>query len=576
VTINPETFFEEMKRYVGFTDHDALLLLQAAPPMQRHLRGMSERFYTQILQHPDAMKVFTGGEAQIERLKNTLQVWARQLFSGKYDEDYAHERYKIGVRHVMIGLPQRYMIAAMGVVRNYLHEAMTAELRENVEVLHPTRLALDRILNLDLNLMCESYHQESIRVLSGLNRQLEQANLELAGLSRVKTEFLATTSHELRTPLNSILGFTRLILDGLCENRDEERQLLQDVYGSAEHLLNIVNDILDVAKIEAGKLRISREPVDLKEILRDAKQVVAVQANAKHLTLVDETENVDLPAVYGDRARVRQVLINLMGNAVKFTDKGWITLKAQSFPERGFVKVEVQDTGVGIPPEKQRLLFEKFRQVDSSYTRQQGGSGLGLSISRKLLEMMGGRIKLWSAGAGCGTTVSFSLPVHHSVNELAHVRGKDELVAAGDETGERVLVVDNDAEFRRYLKTLLTRHGYYVLGTATADDALDAVKRFRPRVLIVDLALPQNPGAELADGIDVISQVQTLTLMREVVCLMITGYDTEEVHDRLARLQATPEVLQKPIDGEKLVKRLERLLNKIAVPSQKGASSPKM
>jgi signal transduction histidine kinase/DNA-binding NarL/FixJ family response regulator len=575
VTRKPETFFEEMKRYVGFSDEDARLLQSLGSRLEPYLPAMSERFYDQITQHPEAGKVFTGGQEQIARLKRTLQGWARRLFLGPFDEDYAAERYRIGVRHVLIGLPQRYMISAMGVVRIHLQECLGEILRPEPARLEATRLALDKILNLDLNMMCESYFQESIRHLRELNRKLERANFELAELSQVKTEFLATTSHELRTPLNSILGFTRLILDGLCENREEERELLRDVLSSAEHLLSIVNDLLDVAKIEAGKLRLVPEPVDLKSVVLEAKAVVSVQVAAKHLMIVDETESSPLSLVTADRARVKQVLINLMSNAVKFTDKGWITLRGRSSPERGFVELELQDTGIGIPPGKQRHLFEKFRQVDSSFTRRQGGSGLGLAICRSLVEMMGGRIKLWSAGVGCGTTVGFSLPVWREADDAVHVAGKEALAAVGDESGVRVLIVDNDPEFRRYLKTLLTKHHYYVLSAATADDALDAARRFRPQVLVVDLALPQRPGAELGDGADLVAQLQTGALVREIYCFMATGYDPAEVRERLALLQVTPEIWQKPVEGEKLLARLAQALRRSAPTSstEAGASA---
>jgi signal transduction histidine kinase/ActR/RegA family two-component response regulator len=573
VTRKPETFFEEMKRYVGFRQEDARLLEAVGTRMDPYLAEMSERFYDQITEHPEAGKVFTGGQEQIARLKRTLQVWAKRLFRGPFDEDYAAERYKIGVRHVLIGLPQRYMISAMGVVRTHLQESLGKIFPSDPTQLEITRLSLDKILNIDLNMMCESYFQESIRHLRDLNRRLERANLELAELSHVKTEFLATTSHELRTPLNSILGFTRLILDGLCDSSDEERELLRDVYSSAEHLLSIVNDLLDVAKIEAGKLRLARDTVDLKAVIQEAKAVVSLQAAAKHLTLVDETEASSLPPVMADLARAKQVLINVLSNSIKFTDKGWITVRGRSFPERGFVELEVQDTGIGIAPAKQAHLFEKFRQLDSSFTRQQGGSGLGLSICRSLVEMMGGRIRVWSAGMGCGTTVTFSLPVQRDREDAVHVKGKEALAAAGDESGVRVLMVDNDPEFRHYFKTLLTRHGYYVLTAATADDALDAACRFRPQVVIVDLALPQRPGAELGDGADLVAQLQTGTLIREIYCFMVTGYEPADVRERLSLLQVTPEIWQKPLDGDKFLKRLDDVLtgSKRSVPEDSSA-----
>jgi signal transduction histidine kinase len=558
VTRKPETFFEEMRQYVDFDDEDARLLQAVGERISPHLVGMSERFYDQIPRHPEAAKVFTGGQEQIDRLKRTLQVWAKRLFCGPYDEDYAAERYKIGVRHVLIGLPQRYMISAMGVVRNYLQERLGEVVAPGQ--LGPTRLALDKILNIDLNMMCESYFQESIRYLRELNRRLERANFELAELSHVKTEFLGTTSHELRTPLNSILGFTRLILDGVCDSRDEERELLRDVYSSAEHLLSIVNDLLDVAKIEAGKLRLAPDVVDLKRVIDEAKAVVNVQAVTKHLTLIDETEASPLPLVVADPARAKQILINVLSNAVKFTEQGWITVRGRALFDRGFVELEVQDTGIGIVPSKQQHLFEKFRQLDSTLTRQQGGSGLGLSICRSLVEMMGGRIKVWSAGLGCGTTVTFSLPLHREEEDSVHVRGKEALAAAGDENGARVLVVDNDADFRRFLKTLLTKHGYYVLTAATADDALDGARRFHPRVVIVDLALPQRPGAELGDGADLVAHLQLGSLLREIYYFVVTGYEPADVRDRLALLRITPEIWQKPLDAGQFLPRLEAVL----------------
>jgi len=199
VTRKPESFFEEMKRYVGFSDEDARLLQAVGARMDPYLAGMSERFYDQITHHPEAGKVFTGGQEQIDRLKRTLQVWAKRLFRGPFDEDYAAERYKIGVRHVLIGPPQRYMISAMGVVRTHLQKSLGEVYPSEPAQLEITQLALDKILNVDLNMMCESYFQESIRHLRELNRRLERANFELAELSHVKTEFLATTSHELRT-----------------------------------------------------------------------------------------------------------------------------------------------------------------------------------------------------------------------------------------------------------------------------------------------------------------------------------------------------------------------------------------
>ena len=422
-----------MKRYLGFSDADVALLRQLGPRMEKYLPGLAERFYAQIPQHPRAFRVFTGGEAQIARLKQTLQHWARGLFTGVYDQAYADDRFQIGYHHVRAGLEQKYMISAMGIVRSHLFECLLLESPASDERLRYAR-SVGKILDLDLNLMCESYIHATMENLRALNEQLERANRELAEASRIKDEFLAHTSHELRTPLNSILGFTKLILDGLCKDPREEQELLRDVFASAQHLLGIVNDILDVARIKAGQMKLHLEDVNPRFVLDSTLPLVAVQAAAKGLELQDHTVRSALPLVRADEVRLRQVLLNLLSNAVKFTPHGSVALRAdvveaehatrspqsssaspgQPLSTRsgqGFLRFEVEDTGVGIPPEKRKSVFEKFVQVDNSQTRRYGGSGLGLTIARRLVEMMGGEIGLAGGSRGRGTLVWFTLPL---------------------------------------------------------------------------------------------------------------------------------------------------------------------
>ena len=405
-----ESFIQEMRRYLHLEAEDCGLLRQMGPRMKKYFPEMAERFYAQIPHHPNAFRVFSGGHAQIDRLKQTLQMWATGLFSGVYDEAYAEERYQIGYRHVRIGLDQKYVISAMGIVRTYFSECLLLEFPAGDERLHKAR-SLGKILDLDLNLMCESYMHATMQNLRALNAQLEYANQELARTGQAKDEFLAHTSHELRTPLNSILGFTKLILDGLCKDRDEEAELLRDVYSSAQHLLGIVNDILDIGRIEAGKMSLHVEDVNLHHLIDSTLPLVAVQAAGKGLHLRDETASARLPLVRGDEVRVRQVLLNLLSNAVKFTSAGSIRVRTDLASHPGFVRVVVEDTGIGIPAEKREAVFQKFVQVDSTQARRHGGSGLGLSISRRLVEMMGGQIGLDTAANGQGTLVWFTLPL---------------------------------------------------------------------------------------------------------------------------------------------------------------------
>jgi signal transduction histidine kinase len=411
-----ESFIQEMKRYIGLGNEDALLLRELGPRMEKFLPEMAERFYSEIPFHPNAFRVFTGGEAQIARLKQTLQAWGRGIFAGVYDEAYAEERSRIGQRHVRIGLEQKYMISAMGVVREFWIETLETEFPASDLRLHYAR-ALGKILDLDLNLMCESYFHATMENLQIVNRQLEQATVELAEASRVKDEFLAQVSHELRTPLNSILGFTKLILDGLCRNQEEEQELLRDVYSSGQHLLSIVNDLLDISRFEAGKVALHFEDVNPRHVLDSTLPLAAVQAAAKNLSLRDETLDWTMPLVRADEVRFRQVLLNLLSNAVKFTPHGAITVRARREDSRPILRFEIEDTGLGIRLSERASVFQKFVRGDSGKARLQDGAGLGLAIARRLVEMMEGEIGIESGAGGAGTRVWFTLPLAAPVSK---------------------------------------------------------------------------------------------------------------------------------------------------------------
>ncbi|MBO9998456.1 MAG: GAF domain-containing protein [Cyanobacteria bacterium SID2] len=254
-----------------------------------------------------------------------------------------------------------------------------------------------------------------------LYRELEIARQQAEEVSRLKSDFLANTSHELRTPLNGMMGFLKLILDGMADDPEEQLEFIREAYRSAVHLLNIINDILDIAKIEAGKMQLDLEPVNLEELLNHLKDFVQSQVKAKQLYFqVQMPDTEDRIIVYGNYQRLLQVFLNLVGNAIKFTHEGGITIttdiidRTVTIDDRtlpGMVKVQVADTGIGVSLEKQDKLFQTFSQVDGSRTRQYGGTGLGLVISQKLVEAMGGEVHFYSMGEGLGSTVTFTVPL---------------------------------------------------------------------------------------------------------------------------------------------------------------------
>ncbi|MFZ9738018.1 MAG: ATP-binding protein [Prochlorotrichaceae cyanobacterium] len=266
----------------------------------------------------------------------------------------------------------------------------------------------DELQSANLNLMRKHYELEEAR------EQAEEA-------SRLKSDFLANTSHELRTPLNGIIGFLKLLIDGMADTPEEGQEFLEEAHRSALLLLSIINDILDIAKLEANRLELELHPINLREVFEDTKRKTLPQAQQKSLNL-----DVVLPVtehdviVYSDYQRLLQILLNLVGNAIKFTEEGGVTLKAKVKRQRisvqeqalpGYVQVSVEDTGIGVPLEKQSRLFQAFSQVDSGRTRKYGGTGLGLVISQKLVEAMYGSIQFFSLGEGLGSTVTITLPL---------------------------------------------------------------------------------------------------------------------------------------------------------------------
>jgi len=238
--------------------------------------------------------------------------------------------------------------------------------------------------------------------------ELRVNNLQLERANRLKSEFLASVSHELRTPMNAIIGYTKLMLDGLDgELTAQQRTDLFRVAQAADNLLGLINGLLDLAKIEAGKMELSVEEVDINEVTDEALELVRPHADEKGLQ-VRSLIAQNLPNVWADRARVRQVLANLLANAVKFTERGGVSVAATA--AEGWVTISVADTGVGITPEAQAYVFDEFRQADSSTTRRYGGTGLGLAISKRLVTLHGGRIWVDSE-VGRGSTFHFTLPI---------------------------------------------------------------------------------------------------------------------------------------------------------------------
>lgn len=336
------------------------------------------------------------------------------------------------------------------------------------------------------------------------NAQLVQANQQLEEASRLKSQFLANMSHELRTPLNSIIGFTNLVLtDDVTPPTGEQKEGLEIVLRNARNLLSLINDILDLSKIEAGRITVSAEEFDVSSVIEDAISTVAPLVGGKPVQLLYETDP-GLPRFNSDFVRIKQIILNLLSNAAKFTETGHIKVIAKPL-EGNLASLAVEDTGPGVPDSYLEVIFEEFRQIDGSNTRKHGGTGLGLAISRKLARMLGGDITVESE-LGKGSTFTLTLPAVYIPSDRPKTVERADVPptsVSGSDPNNLVVCVDDDPEVLMLLKNHLEAEGFEFVGVTDSTDAIETIREQRPVLVTLDIMMPDKDGWQILQELKV-------------------------------------------------------------------------
>jgi PAS domain S-box-containing protein len=491
--------------------------------------------------------------ASLDRVRKTYapDTMGIQKYDIRGPDGVVEERYWSPMNSPVLGIDRR--------IEYFVHRVMdvTEFVRQKSHLPSGNSGPLTLVEQMEAEIFHNSAQLEQAnRQLQDTNAQLQQAKLDAESANRAKSTFLSTMSHEIRTPMNAILGYAQLMLRD-PELGAEAKANLKIIGQSGEHLLTLINDVLDMSKIEAGRTELNPVTFNLPRLLDDLAAMFRLRAGAKALQFEMAVDGESVTYVVADEGKLRQVLINLLGNAIKFTEVGHITLKVTLEQRNGdqlWLAARVEDSGLGIAEEDQRKLFESFSQIRSGLDSLKG-TGLGLAISRQYARLMGGDITVTSSPGG-GSVFRFEVPIGEGESGVALKRGPARRVVglrAGQEA-PKILVVDDHPNNRDWLVKLLRSIGFAVRSADNGKAAIQAWKEWRPRLILMDVHMP------VMDGIEATQRIKAEAGGKETLIVALTASAMDDDR-RVVSESGADDFLSKPCREDELMEKMRTLLD---------------